>query len=461
MMEGRSRILAIPLVLGLLIPSPTPALGQDKVRAETETAWGLHTATFATPRGKIRMHLPDDLSAGDTISGTVIAEPAGKTEAERATNQDELNGYVVEIEKQKTSAMDKWGKWIIPAIPVGATAIPLILRDKDGREVTRTNVPVQPAPPTRAPTPPTSGDFQLPRIGQAGRPVAIQGPFDGEFPTTGIKIGGQEVPVLAESPRKLVARSPRHIVGPTEIEVKEGNAVARGRLNNLGVTLTAPKTTLLKGERTMVTARVEGLQGLSREIYPIPFEMANRTPEIITFEGGRQTISHSISFDEVSPEGTWTFPTSVLATQAGEFNIAAMVRKQDIQECKCIDILGRSEFSVKNIGYGKEEIWFELEGKLFLVLLIAGKDATLDVEVTSETKCSAKVTTKGKAAFWVDCIAPSKQQQDKDGKARRNEKCNCPEIREVKDLVITLETTIPRQPRGNDLIRVFLLRVAK
>ena len=53
----------------------------------SEVAGGLNTTIFATPRGKIRVNLPDDMAPGDTLSGTVIAEPQGKDDKERAANQ--------------------------------------------------------------------------------------------------------------------------------------------------------------------------------------------------------------------------------------------------------------------------------------------------------------------------------------------------------------------------------------
>src|SRR5215470_20128516 len=51
---------------------------------------GLCTASFTTPQGIIRVNLPDDMAAGDTISGTVTTEPTGQNDAERAQNLTEL-----------------------------------------------------------------------------------------------------------------------------------------------------------------------------------------------------------------------------------------------------------------------------------------------------------------------------------------------------------------------------------
>ena len=47
---------------------------------------GLRIVTFDTLQGRVIVNLPDDMRAGDTISGTVIAEPKGNTPEERAKN---------------------------------------------------------------------------------------------------------------------------------------------------------------------------------------------------------------------------------------------------------------------------------------------------------------------------------------------------------------------------------------
>jgi len=308
------------------------ALAKKNFSASTETDWGLHTTIFETPEGKIKVNLPDDMAAGDTISGTVIAEPAGTTLEEKERNSDELNGYVVEVEAKDKPVKEASVKTkllrgvVIPTVLAGGVTT-LILKDKTGQSVSATEVPVLPkAPELKHPSVPTSDDFQLPSVGQAGRPIVVTGPFDGDTATTGVKIGGKGLRVLAESPRKVVAESPREIVGPTEIEVKEGNIVARNKFNNLRVTLSAPKRSLIRGERTILTAKVDGLQAIPSETFPIPFEMTNQSPEIVRFEEGTgHQIYEYITENSVSPEGTFTFSTNATGIQPGAFNVTARV----------------------------------------------------------------------------------------------------------------------------------------
>ena len=66
--------------------------------ANVKTNGGLTTITFEPKAGTVRVHLPDDMRAGDTISGTVVSEPKGQTPEERAKNGSELKGLTVEID---------------------------------------------------------------------------------------------------------------------------------------------------------------------------------------------------------------------------------------------------------------------------------------------------------------------------------------------------------------------------
>ncbi len=85
------------------------------------------------------------MAAGDTISGTVVTEPPGTNETERAQNWAELNGYVIELEGQKTAVGDS---------SLGATS-PARSPPKErlssscimGRSVANSAIPVSTTPP--------------------------------------------------------------------------------------------------------------------------------------------------------------------------------------------------------------------------------------------------------------------------------------------------------------------------
>jgi len=223
---------------------------EEKIPVTTETDGGLHTITFETPEGEIKIYLPDDMAAGDTISGTVVAEPSGTNEEERRENSDELNGYVVEIEskeKQFGETKVSSGKLQEVSIPKDLSGGPakITLSNSKGQEVIVSEMPIQDSPhPIIYATPPSSEDFKLPYIGQSGEPVEVIGPFDGAFDTTTVKIGGRKADILAESPRKVIARMPGDIAGSTEIQVIEKGVKVRGAINIVDVTIPAAKESL-------------------------------------------------------------------------------------------------------------------------------------------------------------------------------------------------------------------------
>lgn len=272
--------------------SATPAITAKEV-----DAGGLKTATFDTPNGKISVNLPDDMSASDTISGTVVAEAAGNTPEEKAKNEDEISGYVVEIAKaeEPPKPEEKKPKKKAPCanpkapeftclIPPACAAISLILRSPTGKKVCETPMTCLPEPPKPACG---KGECVMPTIGSCGRPVQLKGPCDGNFANSCVKIGDQVAKPLAESPRQQIVRSPKTVVGPTTIERREGTEVTRAKFTNVRVKLAAAKVGLQKGETTTITVQVEGLEGATG---PVNLRIENRAPDVVDLSGGNTQV---------------------------------------------------------------------------------------------------------------------------------------------------------------------------
>jgi cell division septation protein DedD len=259
----------------------SPVLGLERFFAKTETLPGLNVAAFNIPQGTIRVYLPDDMDTGDVISGTVVIEPAGKTEEEQQRNRDELNRYWVELENDKSPVIQKNLRWNIPDALTGWVSH-LILRDGSGEEVARTIVSVEDVAPTIERTiTPASWEYQFPIVGHAGNPVQIKGPFDGNLGTTELKIGGKEARILAESPRKLVFESPRDILGPTQIELRERNITVRRNFTNLRVVKIeeeTPPMSLAKQPITKVETEEEGTKKERPLVNQTPIPI--RQPEV-------------------------------------------------------------------------------------------------------------------------------------------------------------------------------------
>ncbi len=269
------------------------------------------TFNLRAPGGTVKVSLPGDMAAGDTISGTVVAEPSGKTETEKQRNAGELNGYVVELENQKSTVSGGVMRRILLA--PGINAPNLTLMDKKGMSVANIKFTLRPSPP--AATRPST--FGVGGVGQAGKPIVVYGPFDGNSANTSAKVGDIKVNVIAESPRKIVVESPGDVVGPTNIEINENGTTATRPFRNLKIDLTAPKTSLLKGESTELHVEVNGLQGLTQ---PIQIEIQNQSPSTINLAGGNtQTIP--IQPSQVQADGNFSWTTGVNGIGRGTFVI--------------------------------------------------------------------------------------------------------------------------------------------
>src|SRR5712691_10488012 len=156
---------------------------------------GLRVVTFDNAEGRVIVNLPDDMRAGDTISGTVMAEPKGQTPEERATNTSVLTGCVIEIEPPKNADGTSNPKvqaqvTVVPSpftftLPPRSSLTPpltnvssansgslgITLTNTGGSfSIPRTTIPIEMVSLSLQSVAPLN-TFQLPTIGQQGRPI--------------------------------------------------------------------------------------------------------------------------------------------------------------------------------------------------------------------------------------------------------------------------------------------------
>ena len=196
---------------------------------------GLHILTYRTPVGNVKVFLPDDLSAGDTISALVVAYPGGNSQNKKTKNLNTLNNYYLEA---GTDIVPVGSGYITMNISknMAGSNLKFTLRDNQRREIRTSTVPVQLFwSAIDLPEVPTALDYHIPLIGQSGRLVEIKGPFDGQFSTTSFKVGGKQASIVAESPRKLIFETPVDVIGATELELREENVVVKRPFTNLRV----------------------------------------------------------------------------------------------------------------------------------------------------------------------------------------------------------------------------------
>ena len=92
-----------PLILfaGLALFPPARAgwtpVGNAQTAPTSTTGNGLRTVTINSANGTATVKLPDDIRAGDTISGTLATVPNGTTKEERERNQAAMNARIIRL----------------------------------------------------------------------------------------------------------------------------------------------------------------------------------------------------------------------------------------------------------------------------------------------------------------------------------------------------------------------------
>jgi hypothetical protein len=232
-------------------PQPCTKFRDDPDLKQWKTA--TQATPFDTPYGKITVYLPGDMRAGDIISGTVSVEPAGAADAARASNMASLSGFVIDTGERRTPLNE--GRLLL-TIGAEGGLIPIILRDSGGARVAMSGSNA---------LPPAAPVVSLPPVGPVSpvaQPLSIPGNFDGNAGNTRATINGQPTNIIAESPRQAVVNCPPGTMGMVKITVTDPKGVASASTNLVGIRLSAPKTNLLRGERTVVSVEIMGLQGL-------------------------------------------------------------------------------------------------------------------------------------------------------------------------------------------------------
>lgn len=275
----------------------------------TNTLGGAYFTDFYTNKGRVEICVADDLSAGDTLTGTVIVIPDEK-KGKKEVCEDVLNGCVVEIAGEPTPVSQHKYKYVVPATQ---TLLPLVLRNSAGVAIGSTKIPIAPAPPASTQEEPSPDSYHLPTYCTSGSATQCTGPFSGDFVNTTVAIDDKPRTIYCESPRKVVFQCPSDLVGPGQIELTERGIKKRGTMNGVSATIKTQYRHGTVGYTTAIYVHVDGLLGLKT---PLKLKVENTNPGTFTMVGGNvQTISiptdsssydYTLSANSINP-GRTTF----------------------------------------------------------------------------------------------------------------------------------------------------------
>lgn len=320
--------------LAIVLSSPVAARRQAGPAVETEGWPGAVSRSVTTRAGRITLRLPDDIRAGDTISGTVLAEPTGSNERERQRNAATLNGTVIEIGGQRAARNGNVIRFTVPA--TGLTR--LLLKSAANRTLGSALLNIGPAlsaAPDNAP----------PLFAQPGEPMTVPGNFDGNASNTSLMIGERPIEIIAESPRGVVVLVPPGAVGSQTLSVNEAQVQRSVAMTSIAVNLSAPKLTLVRGETTQLTVQVSGLQGQPPNP---PLRLALVGSAAIRLEGGNAQ-SLTLTPDAA---GSAVIERQITGVLPGGFEVSGQVMAQ--QAAPRIDPLFPDALDMTGIDSAKE-----------------------------------------------------------------------------------------------------------
>jgi len=207
----------------------------EKVKTEIDEVSGLQIIIFETQNGKVNVHLPEEIKAGDMISGTIEVIPTGTDKNTVLNNLDILNKRSIEINNESVLINDKVIKFKLPKSTTGGVTY-IVLNDENGEEISRNYITYQNSSISinfvQTPSP---WEYQTPPLGKAGIASNIKGPFDGNFGTTSIMIGQTSIRKIAESPRILIYENPLNMHDNTELLLIERGVEVKRKYKNIKV----------------------------------------------------------------------------------------------------------------------------------------------------------------------------------------------------------------------------------
>jgi len=296
---------------------------------------------FSSQEGKLNVTLPGVLNSSGqgtvTLTGTVTAEPSGKTQKEKEKNLKTLEKMVLVIGGTAVPLLAAENKFNF-SVPSGSTN-PVTANLSDGKNNVEIKLPnpAIPLPPHIGPL--SEGEQRLTTdqkvflntgnisVYTPNNTSTLFSPTDKFFikDPSGNKV---EAKIRAQSSTQTVLSLPENLA-PGEISILRDNGKqtdeVKARVINLS--MTTPNAHLVNGENSSVTIRVDNGKNETAmdTALSITCDLANLTPDIIKLAGGNsQVISFpSTSDNSVSP--SWAVTRTISGATSGAFNLSANI----------------------------------------------------------------------------------------------------------------------------------------
>lgn len=300
-----SYMVSLVLVLMLLATSSASARKKKTIFVSTDET--LTTVSFATTHGVIRVNFPNDIHAGDTISGIIQIQSKGTSKSSKRRYEKKLNQYIVNVGDYE--AYVRIGTYRLK-VPKDASNLSIGLSNYKGKLLGSENIKVMAAAQSKVPT-----EYKSSKCVEANQPIKIKGEFTGDYRLTKVEANGRPGLILAESPRSIVFLSPDNIIGEMKVDVKEGKKKYTAKLFALSVSTSMVTRSIARGKSHSLLVR---LSGMNTEGPSVMVKLRNLTPSIVNLEGGDVQ-----SVGAKSDTGTWEVRREVHGQKLGQFRLKA------------------------------------------------------------------------------------------------------------------------------------------
>ncbi len=328
--------------LFLLVPA-------SKTSAQTETITGTvsmeqdyRTVNFSTLNGNIKVILPGDLSgAGQgpvTLIGTVMAEPAGKTQKEKGNNLKALQKLVLTIGGKAIPILAGQNLFNFSPPVNSMRTVPIDVYNPLGdRAVVTLKNPVVSPPPTTGNLSPhqpalftdqkiflTDGNIPVYAVNNT---ATLFQPTD-KFFVSDASGNMKESAILAQSPTQTVLSGAGIQPGSTTITRQSVNRTDHTKVRMVSLTLSSTNNNLKKGQTSTLTVTIDPkiTDKDSAEAMQIPvmsLDIKNLTPAVINMEGGNiQVMTFPAKSNSIS-SSDWQMRRTITGVTPGTFNISA------------------------------------------------------------------------------------------------------------------------------------------
>jgi hypothetical protein len=328
--------------LFLLVPASITRAQTVNLTGTVYIEQDYRVANFSSKYGNVKIILPGDLNVPGNgtavLSGSVVAEPSGNTEKERADNLAAMQNSKLKIAGKLIPILTGRNLFNFEVPGNLTTPVPIDLEDPMGQRATLSlkNPVVPPAPstgslPADQPAIFTDQKVYLTNgnipVYAANNTSTLFQPTD-KFFIRDASGNMTEATKVAQCPTQTVLSSQGIQPGATTIVRQSGNRTDQVNVRMANLTLSASNNNLRNGQTSTVTTTIDPkiTDKDSAEAMQIPImslNVRNLTPPVIDMAGGNVQVMTFPTTPGSTSQSAWQATRTITGVTPGNFNISA------------------------------------------------------------------------------------------------------------------------------------------